>query len=42
MTKRFLFIPVSFDVVERFGEYIGGKKEVPKIEPGSVKEGGPA
>jgi HAE1 family hydrophobic/amphiphilic exporter-1 len=33
------FIPVSFDVVERFGEYIG-KKRTPKLEPGSTKEGG--
>jgi hydrophobic/amphiphilic exporter-1 (mainly G- bacteria), HAE1 family len=35
------FIPVSFDVVERFGEYFG-KKETAKSEPGSVKEGGQA
>jgi HAE1 family hydrophobic/amphiphilic exporter-1 len=35
------FIPVSFDVVERFGEYFG-KKEVVKTEPGSITEGGQA
>ena len=29
------FIPVSFDVVERFGEYFG-KKETTKTEPGSA------
>jgi HAE1 family hydrophobic/amphiphilic exporter-1 len=33
------FIPVSFDVVERFGQYIG-KKKTPKLEPGSANEGG--
>ncbi len=33
------FIPVSFDVVERFGEYIG-KKKTPAVEPGAAKEGG--
>jgi HAE1 family hydrophobic/amphiphilic exporter-1 len=33
------FIPVSFDVVERFGEYIG-KKKTANAEPGSAKEGG--
>jgi HAE1 family hydrophobic/amphiphilic exporter-1 len=35
------FIPVSFDVVERFGEYFG-KKEAVKTEPGSITEGGKA
>ena len=35
------FIPVSFDVVERFGEHFG-KKETAKSEPGSAKEGGQA
>src|SRR5271170_2829600 len=33
------FIPVSFDVIERFGEYFG-KKEPAKTTPGSVTEGG--
>src|SRR5277367_1846516 len=33
------FIPVSFDVIERFGEYFG-KKEPAKAGPGSVTEGG--
>jgi HAE1 family hydrophobic/amphiphilic exporter-1 len=34
------FIPVSFDVVERFGIWIGGKKEEPKIaKPATVSEG---
>ena len=35
------FIPVSFDVIERFGEYFG-KKEAAKTEPGSATEGGKA
>jgi hydrophobic/amphiphilic exporter-1 (mainly G- bacteria), HAE1 family len=35
------FIPVSFDVVERFGEYLG-KKETAKVKPGTVTEGGSA
>jgi hydrophobic/amphiphilic exporter-1 (mainly G- bacteria), HAE1 family len=33
------FIPVSFDVIERFGQYIG-KKEPAKTGPDSVTEGG--
>jgi multidrug efflux pump subunit AcrB len=33
------FIPVSFDVIERFGEYFG-KKEPAKTGPGSATEGG--
>ena len=34
------FIPVSFDAVERFGNWIGGKKEEPKIaKPATVSEG---
>jgi hydrophobic/amphiphilic exporter-1 (mainly G- bacteria), HAE1 family len=35
------FIPVSFDVIERFGEYFG-KKETAKTEPKPAREGGPA
>lgn len=34
------FVPVSFDVVERFGNWIGGKKHEPqKAETGPVPEG---
>ena len=35
------FIPVSFDVVERFGQYFE-KKETARTEPGSITEGGKA
>jgi HAE1 family hydrophobic/amphiphilic exporter-1 len=40
------FIPVSFDVVERFGHWIGGKKrelppgQVPPATPDAPVEGG--
>jgi HAE1 family hydrophobic/amphiphilic exporter-1 len=34
------FIPVSFDVVERFGNFFG-EKEVPQAPPESVSKGTP-